>query len=210
MSMDFRHVRDRLILAALPHVAFDGWSMRSLAEAARDEGMHPTMPERAFPGGAVEAVEHFAEMADRMMVADLERLDLQSMRVPDRIKTAIRLRLERWTDHREAVRRALALLALPTNTAMAARATARTVDCIWVAAGDTAHDFSWYTKRATLAAVYSSTLLYWLDDPSEDFGETWGFLDRRLADVGRITKARRRIEGWMERLPIPGRMGLGR
>lgn len=210
MSMDFRHVRDRLVLAALPHVAFDGWSPRSLGEAARDEGMHPTMPERAFPGGAIEAVEHFVELADRLMVADLERLDLQSMRVPERIKAAIRIRLERWADQREAVRRALALLALPTNAAIAARATARTVDCIWVAAGDHAHDFSWYTKRATLAAVYSATVLYWLDDPSEDQVETWGFLDRRLADVGRITKARRRIEDWMDRLPRPGRMGLGR
>lgn len=206
MTTDFRELRDRLVLAALPHVVFDGWSARALAEAARDEGLDPTMPERAFPGGAVEAVEHFIGMADRVMLADLAVADLESMRIPDRVFSAIKVRMERWAHHKEAIRRATALLALPTNAGVAARATFATVDAIWHAAGDTSHDFSWYTKRATLAAVYSATTLYWLDDSSEDGADTLAFLRRRLADVGRVTKARKRVEAWLDKLPRPGRM----
>jgi ubiquinone biosynthesis protein COQ9 len=192
MTLDFRHVRDRLVMAALPHAVFDGWSARTLAEAARDEGLDPTMPDRAFPGGPAEAVEHFVEMADRVMLADLAEIDLDTMRVPDRVFTAVKLRLERWGHHRDAVRRAMSVLAL--NPMAATRATLRTVDAVWRAAGDSSHDFSWYTKRATLAAVYSATVLYWLEDPTEDYSDTWAFLKRRLADVGRVTKTRRKVE----------------
>ena len=72
----------------------------------------------------------------------------------------------------------------------AAACTARMVDAIWHAAGDRSADFSWYTKRAILAAVYTTTLFYWLRDTSEDDVATLAFLDRRLAGIGRIGKLR--------------------
>ena len=64
----------------------------------------------------------------------------------------------------------------------------RTVDAIWYAAGDTSADFNFYTKRATLAGVFSSTLFYWLNDRSEGNEATWAFLDRRIDDVMRFEK----------------------
>lgn len=205
-AMEFQRLRDRLVLAALPHVAFDGWSAKSLVAAARDEGLDPSLAERAFLGGPVEAVEHFIALADRLMEEDLAREDLAARRIPDRVFTAIRVRLERWAPHREAIRRATSLLALPLNAGVAARATFGTVDAMWRAAGDASHDFSWYTKRATLAAVYSATMLYWLDDPSEDNADTLAFLKRRLGDVGKITRTRKQVEAWLEKLPHPGRL----
>lgn len=205
-AMEFQQIRDRLVLAALPHVTFEGWNLKALAEAARDEGMDPSLAERAFLGGPVEAVEHFSRMADRLMLVDLSEMDLEAMRVTDRVFTAVRARLERWSGQREAIRRAFSLLALPTNAGTAARATFATVDAVWHAVGDSSHDFSWYTRRATLAAVYSATVLYWLEDQSEDCADTWAFLRRRLADVGRVTKARKRVEGWLDKLPQPGRL----
>ena len=83
---------------------------------------------------------------------------------------------------------------------LAAACTARTVDAIWQAAGDRSADLSWYTKRAILAAVYGATLLYWLRDSSDDDAATFRFLDRRLAGVGRIGSARRRVEAAVGRL----------
>ena len=160
-AMEFHNLRDRLVLAALPHATFEGWSAKALGEAAKSEGLDPTLAERFFLGGPVDAVEHFIELADRLMAQDLAGRDLAAMRVPDRIFAAIQVRLERWAPHREVIRRATSLLALPVNAAVAARATFGTVDAMWRLAGDGAHDFSWYTKRATLAAVYSATLLYW-------------------------------------------------
>lgn len=203
--MDFQQIRDRLVLAALPHVVFEGWSAKALAEAAAEEGLDASLAERAFLGGPVAAVEHFVDLADRMMAEDVAHTDLGALRVTDRIYTLLDARFRRWTPHREAVRRALSVLAL--NPGVAARATARTVDAVWALAGDASHDFSWYTRRATLGAVYSATLLFWLEDESEDNAETRAFLRRRLGDVGKITGVRKRLESWLGTLPaVGGRM----
>lgn len=208
-------VRDRLVLAALDHIAFDGWSMKALRHAAEDEGLDVNAPERAFPHGVSSAVDHFAALADRLMVQDLAERGLDNLPVQARIEMAVRVRLERWAPYQEAVRRALTVYALPQNVGGAAQATWRTVDMIWKAGGDRSTDINWYTKRASLAAVYTATLLYWLDDQSEDFGDTWDFLHRRMSDVVAGIKLRRDMQGRLEanlkRLPnpldmLPGRM----
>ena len=107
-----------------------------------------------------------SERADQRTVADMEKEGVASLKIRDRIKNAVRIRLERHAGNREAARRALALLSLPFNAPLALRLLYRTVDAMWYAAGDTSTDFNFYTKRATLAGVYSSTLLYWLNDRS--------------------------------------------
>ncbi|HLO76317.1 MAG TPA: COQ9 family protein [Magnetospirillum sp.] len=203
-SMDFQQIRDRLVTAALPHAVFEGWSAKALAEAAADQGLEASLAERAFLGGPVAAVEHFIDMADRLMADDVAGLDLAAMRVPDRVFAILDGRFQRWAPHREAVRRALAVLAL--NPGAAARVTARTVDAVWQLAGDRSHDFSWYTRRATLGAVYSATVLFWLEDQSDGCAETQAFLRRRLGDVGRITGVRKRLQGWLQSVPA----GMGR
>jgi ubiquinone biosynthesis protein COQ9 len=128
---------------------------------------------------------------------------LPETKVSARVRAIIALRLEQNRPYKEAIRRALAVLALPGNATVAAGCTARTVDAIWYAAGDRTANFSWYTKRAILAAVYSATVLYWLRDTSEDDAATLAFLDRRLADVGRIGRLRGRVNGLLNRLPRP-------
>lgn len=200
-----QETRDRLVLAALPHVPFDGWSLRSLRAAARDAGLDETMAERAFPRGAIEAVLHFVALADRRLEeeAAANATELAAMRFTQRIAWLVRRRIEPWTAHREAVRHAVALLALPGHAPQGLRAAWRTADAIWYAAGDTSTDFSYYTRRATLAGVYSATVLCWLDDASEGAVATWGFLDRRLAGVGRVTKFRKRAEAGLKRVPNP-------
>lgn len=198
--------RDTLLLATLPHVPFDGWTERAMRAGAESAGLDAAAIRRAFPGGVAEMVEYFIEYADRRMVEELERRGLPSLRLRDRIATAVRVRLEQSVPYREAIRRAIAFLALPQYAGIAVRRTYRTVDLMWWAAGDTATDFSFYTKRATLAAVYSSTLLYWLDDESAGFSDTWAFLERRIDDVMRIGKARARIEKSLDRLPNPFRL----
>jgi ubiquinone biosynthesis protein COQ9 len=122
------------------------------------------------------------------------------MRLSSRVRTVIALRLAQNRPHREAVRRAVALLALPRHARLAAACTARTVDAIWHTAGDESADFSWYTKRGILAAIYSATLLYWLRDAGEDDAATLAFLDRRLAGHARLHRWTQRARGLAGRL----------
>jgi ubiquinone biosynthesis protein COQ9 len=196
-------LRDRLIAAALDHVPFDGWSRKALERGAEDIGLSRADVLRAFPGGMADAADHFAAWSDRRMLAELAKVDLDALKVRERVALGVRLRLEMNAPYREAMRRLLSFLALPQNAPLAARMTWRTCDHIWHAAGDRAADFNHYTKRGLLAPVYTSTILYWLSDSSEGFADTWGYLDRRLADVLKIPMYKAKAEQALGRLPSP-------
>jgi len=199
-------LRRKLLEATLRHVPFDGWTMRALIAGGGDLKMDLAEVKRLFPGGAEEAADLFFDEADRRMVVELQRRDLSTLRIRDRIATAVKVRLEQQAPHREAIRRALALQMMPQNGPGAVRGLARTVDLMWRAAGDTATDSNYYSKRVLLAGVYGATVLYWLNDTSEGNAATWAFLDRRIEDVMRIQKARTRIE---KALPHPDRIVEG-
>ncbi len=191
--------RDAAIQGMLPHVPFDGWTKRAVRAGLLDAGLPAEDAEHLFPLGTVDMIVTFCDLADRHM--EEAAAALPQTRLTARVRAVIALRLKQNRPHREAIRRALAVLALPHNARAAAVCTARTVDAIWHAAGDRSADFSWYTKRAILTAVYGATLLYWLRDSSDDDADTLAFLDRRLAGVGRIGKLRGRLDGLLARLP---------
>jgi ubiquinone biosynthesis protein COQ9 len=212
-------LRSRLLDAALGHVAFDGWTPAALNAAVRDLGVDHALAQNAFRGGAADMIDCWNRRSDQQMLAALEIRDLAALRFRDRVALAVRLRLEA-AGNREAVRRGLSFLSLPQNAALAARLLYRTVDAIWHGLGDRSTDFSFYTKRGLLAGVYGSTVLYWLDDRSPESAATWEFLDRRIADVMKITELRQGLEKTIEsvaaRLPDPfgilrgGALGSGR
>ncbi len=180
---------ERLLDAAEPHVAFDGWSAATLRAAAVESGLAPGLVAALVPRGAVDLALAAHRRADRRMSLALAEMDLSGLRFHQRIARAVRLRLELAGD-REAVRRATALFALPIHAAEGAALIWGTADAIWTALGDTSRDFAWYSKRASLAAVYSSTLLYWLGDDSPDRQATWDFLDRRIGNVMAFEKVK--------------------
>ena len=184
--------RDAAIAAILPNVPFDGWTRRSLRRGLADIGQPPEEAEVLFPGGPSDMIEAFCDWADRRMAEGAAGLP-PGLRLHQRVRAVIRLRLEQNRLFKEAIRRAIAVMALPGNVRLAMACTARTVDAIWHAAGDQSADFSWYTKRAILGGVYSATVLYWLRDTSEDDAATLAFLDRRLGEVARIGSVRRRL-----------------
>jgi ubiquinone biosynthesis protein COQ9 len=175
---------------------FDGWTRGALAAAARQLTLPAGEADRLFPGGPVQVLTHISERADLRTVEDMEKEGVAGLKMRERIKGAVRIRLERHAGQREAVRRALALLSLPFNAGLALKLLYKTVDAMWYAAGDTSTDFNFYTKRATLAGVYSSTLLYWLNDRSLGSEATWGFLDRRIDDVMKIEKLKAQVKSW--------------
>jgi ubiquinone biosynthesis protein COQ9 len=180
--------REALVEAALEHVPFDGWTKQALAAGADDLGLAPGEVDRLLPNGIGQAIKTYVELTDRKMVAALDELGLENMKIRDRIATAVKTRLDLVEGQKDAVRAALAFLALPQNAALGLKLTHGTVDKMWVAAGDTSTDHNWYTKRMLLAGVYGSTLAYWLDDTSEGHVESWAFLDRRIGNVMQIPK----------------------
>ena len=195
--------RDKILLASLHHVVFDGWTKAALQAGVQDAGFDADMALRAFPGGLPDLAQHMADWADRRMLDELADLDLDAMRVRDRVAAGVKARLQVVTPYREAMRRLLAYLTLPQNAPMAARQTWRTVDAIWYAAGDDAADFNYYTKRSLLLPVYTTTVLYWLNDDSDGMAATWDYLDRRISDVLKVPALKARIQKALSSLPGP-------
>ncbi|HUK09104.1 MAG TPA: COQ9 family protein [Stellaceae bacterium] len=196
-------IKDAVLAALLPEVPFDGWNKRTLLQAAERVGLDPADVTGLFPAGPRDAVAWFSHWADRQMLAALDPATLGEMKVRERIAAAVETRLRILVAHREAVRRSLALLAEPQNVILGARLLYDAVDAIWYAAGDTATDFNFYTKRALLAAVYAATTLYWLDDRSEGGADTSAFLERRLGDAMQIPRVSARLRKLAARLPDP-------
>jgi ubiquinone biosynthesis protein COQ9 len=190
--------RDAAIDAMLPNVPFEGWTVRALRAGLAAAGLPEDEATILFPGGSADMIAVFCDLADRRMEAAAE--SLSETKLSDRVCAIIALRLRMNRPYREAIRRALAALALPNNTREAAAITARTIDSIWHAAGDRSADFSWYTKRALLTAVYGATLLFWLHDTSENDEQTLAFLARRMAGIGRLLRARGRAGSMLQRL----------
>jgi ubiquinone biosynthesis protein COQ9 len=206
--IDIEDLRAQVLDAALAHVPFEGWTVKALMDGAEGAGLERALALEAFPGGVASALEFAAQRADRAMVEALGNIDLKSMRIRDRIAAAVRARIEPGATQREQIRAALAHLALPQNLPLGAKILWRTVDAIWYAAGDTATDFNFYTKRGLLAAVYSSTLVYWLGDRSKGAVDSWAFLERRIAEVMQVPKAMGRVRAAFEKIPSP--FGLAR
>ncbi len=183
---------DRLLDAALMHVAFDGWSEATFKAAIADSEVDATAARTACPRGAVDLALAFHARGDEAMLERITTEDMSAMRFRDRIAAAVRYRLEAVED-KEAVRRGTTLFSLPPYAPDGAKAIWGTCDKIWTALGDTSDDVNWYTKRATLSGVYGATVLFWLGDDSPGHDATWAFLDRRIDNVMQIEKVKAQV-----------------
>jgi ubiquinone biosynthesis protein COQ9 len=206
--MTYDRDADRLALleATLSHAAFDGWSQKAFDAGAKDTGIPADRALNAFPGGMAELLAFYHEVEDREMLEAMQRANVSDMRVRDRIAFAVKTRLQHNMRHREAIKSACSFLAMPHNAALALRLLYRTVDAMWYGAGDNATDFNFYTKRALLAGVYSTTVLYWLNDKSAGAADTWTFLNRRIDEVMQVPKVLGRFSAVTSRFPNPFRI----
>jgi ubiquinone biosynthesis protein COQ9 len=190
MTVERSEARDRAVRAMLPIAATEGWNWGTLRAGLAAAGDDPALAESHFPRGPAGAVAAWIDLADREMEAAAAAEDLPSLRTPDRIRRVVELRLLAAAPHKRALRRAGSLLALPWNLGLALETAARTASAIWYAAGDNSADFSWYTRRASLGAIYGATLAYWLRDDDPDTAEAMAFFDRRLAELARLQRRR--------------------
>lgn len=190
---------DELRLALAGEVAaaavFDGWSDAALLYAAEAAGADPDVARLAYPGGAMDMIDAWVETIDRAMEQSLPADKLAEMKIRERIRTLVQFRLDAAGGLEEALRRALAVMAMPQNAPRALRIGWRSADIMWRLAGDTATDYNHYTKRAILASIYAATLAVFVEDRSEDKAETRAFLERRIEGVMRFEKAKAQLLG---------------
>src|SRR4051794_3538509 len=200
-------LRRRVALAVGENAVFDGWTRVAVDSAASQLGIDPVQARLAMPKNQAGMIDTYIQEVDRALEAYFTPERLGGMKIREKIRGLVWRRLEVMGPAREAVRRALAILAMPQNLPLALRISWRTADMMWRIAGDTSTDFNHYTKRMTLGAVYASTLLVWLDDQSEGWTETAAFLDRRIDDVMKFEKLKAEWRGSADRLSLSRFLG---
>lgn len=185
----------RPVLArALPrHAGFDGWGDKAVESAAAELGIDPAIARLVFEGNRVAMIDAWFASIDTDMLDPLLPGTLASMKVRERIIALVTARLDLANPHREALRRAAAILAFPANAPRGVQLGWRAADAMWRAAGDTATDYNHYTKRAILGSVYAATLAVFLNDESEDLPETRAFLGRRIDGIMQFEKTKAKL-----------------
>ncbi|MDF7774241.1 COQ9 family protein [Sphingomonas sp. AOB5] len=200
---------DEIRAALAPHVAanaaFDGWNVQAVDAAADLIGVDRAIAALAFPGGPVEMIDAWFASIDAAMLERLPPERLAAMKIRERIAALVETRLEIAAPNREALRRALSILAMPQNALRATKLGWRSADVMWRAAGDTATDYNHYTKRGILAGVYGATVTVFLNDESDNWAETRAFLSRRIDGIMRFEKAKAKWIG-----PDTHRLSLSR
>ncbi len=202
-------VRAKLALAVGENAVFDGWTDKAVQSSAGQFGVDPAVARLAFPRDQVGKIDAYIAAVDAAMAGHFTPEKIASLKIRERIRELVWFRVQAMGPAREAVRSAVAVLAMPQNAVRGLSIGWRSADLMWRLAGDNATDFNHYTKRLTLSALYAATLLAWLDDQSEGWTETSAFLDRRIADVMRFEKWKADWRGSADRRPSFSRF-LGR
>ena len=185
---------DELRIALAPAIAdaavFDGWTSLAVANAAEAEGVDPEVAKFAFKGGAMTLIAAWIAAIDSAMAQALPAEALAGMKIRERIRSLVQFRLDAVAGQQEALRRALAIMAMPQNAGQALKLGWGSADAMWRLAGDTATDYNHYTKRMTLGALYASTLAVFAQDESDGFADTKAFLERRIDNVMQFEKVK--------------------
>jgi ubiquinone biosynthesis protein COQ9 len=191
----------RLLDACLPNLAFDGFNSRTIAQAARALDLDETAVAVALPRGGIDLACLYAARLDQQLTTALGPMDLPSMKIRLRIATALKTRLQLIGPSREIHRRLIQCFASPSHASDGLKCLYNSADAIWLAAGDTATDFNFHTKRIILSGVLSATDLFWLQDDSADYVATQEFIDRRINDVMQIEKVKAQVRQLGDKMP---------
>jgi ubiquinone biosynthesis protein COQ9 len=199
-------IREAIGTRIAAHSSFDGWNAKAVASAATELGIDNDLAVLACKGRAIDLVSLWIDAVDAEMARRLPDEKLAAMKIRARITALIATRLEIIAPDKEALRRALTIMAMPQNAVTAAKLGWRSADRMWRLAGDTATDFNHYTKRMTLSAIYASVLAAFVNDDSDNFTETRAFLDRRIENIMQFEKAKAGAKARRENLPSLSRL----
>lgn len=180
-------IKQNILAEALKAIPFEGYSLTMLENASKKCGYEPKMGELVFKDGMTSLIQYYFETLDEEMIKNTSKKLTKS--ITQNVKIAVLERIKILSKNKLVVSKTLAFLGLPHNAIFGTKLLWNTCDKIWHdIVGDKSVDFNYYSKRTLLCGVYSSTVLFWLSDESKGFKDTEEFLDRRLAEVGKIGK----------------------
>lgn len=196
-------MKRKFLDAFLNHVPFDGWTKQAFIQAQEDLKLEWDQVEVLFPKGMAELAEYWSEISNEEMIKAYKKQDVSSLKIREKIALAVKLRILAYAPHKESAKHCISYLLLSANKDIALKNSFKTVSEIWYLIGDKSTDWNYYSKRGLLLMVYNSTLLYWIQDTSDDFKNSWDFLDRRIQDVMKIPQLKNKVFDLKNYIPNP-------
>lgn len=173
-------LRQRWLEALLPNVPFDGWTEAAMQAAAEDADLSEDEQAFAAPGGLNDLLKTFFDMAEAKARDAIGAVDLDQLRVRDKVKVGVMAWLEALSTEKEAVRRAAQRGFLPWGASAAVQRSWSVADMIWEAVGDTSEDYNRYTKRGLLSVALPSIIMGWLDHEPHEREKTEELVTRQI------------------------------
>ena len=213
MSDPSHDIRRAVLGAALPIAAFEGWTLKTLSDACKACDLPAGADALYFPDGPLELISFWASECDAAIETVLSGLDLDAMKIRDKVTAGVIARMEAIGPHTVAAKRASARLSLPDAIGQGPKQIWAAADTIWRAIGDTSTDYNYYSKRTVLSAVLSSSLIAWIGDSDPKKESARAFVDARIENVMQFEKAkwsfRKRTEAWPNPAEILGSLRYG-
>jgi len=185
-------IRTKILSSSLQFVPAYGWT-REAVEAGTETLGYPTVTAGVVKDAGIQLIHHHVASANAALAVSMkteaaaEAEPGKPVRVGPFIRRNVEKRLRmnapylsRWSD-------AIVIQSHPQNAPHSLHLSLELMDSIWHHAGCKSTDMNWYTKRLSLLAIYKSSELAMINDKSDDFKETWDFVDRRLADHKSLT-----------------------
>jgi len=178
-------LRGKILSSSLQFVPAYGWT-RAAVEAGTETLGYPSVTSGIIRDADIQLVRHHVSTANTALATSMraEAGELgDKLRVAPFIRRNVEKRLRMNAPYLSRWSEAVVIQSYPQHAPGSLQQSLDLMDLIWHHAGCKSTDFNWYTKRLSLLAIYKTSELAMVNDKSEDFAETWEFLDRRMADT---------------------------
>jgi len=187
-------LRAQLLEQFMKNCPFDGWTEKNLANAARSVDISEFELHRLLPERLAGLARIYVDTLNEKHRRAFEKLDISALKLREKVFEALMTRLKIMSENKEVVRAFAAYSMNPAHIGSLTHSVSSAADLIWRMVGDKSVDVSFFTKRLSLGAIYSKTLLFWLSDDSDDMAETRGFLRRQIDYLMEFQKIKNKIK----------------
>ena len=196
---DFESIKIDILNKVIEHTPYTGWSLETLKVSLGEIGILNSL-DSFFPGGIKDISRLYFDIADKKLEYDVENIDLENKSVRDRISYLLNLRLDFFSNNKQVIKQIIGSDFFNGFSLAPISRINDSVDLMWRLAGDKSVDYNFYTKRILLGGIYISSVLFWLD--SENREEVSKFIDRRIANVMKIEKNKKKFSSFFKKNKI--------
>jgi ubiquinone biosynthesis protein COQ9 len=198
-KMQLKKIRYEILQDIKKHVVKNGWSEDIFLDLENNHKFTYDEIKSLFPNGYKSILEIYLKEINLKMALEAKKINLIRLRVHERIRELIILRLNIMAREKNLITKTFFTLTLPNNYKLSIKNLYNTIDEIWFLAGDNSTDFNFYSKRVILTSIYLVVIIHFINNKNLD--KTIELLDRQLKKVSKIPNIKNRINDIIKIFP---------